>query len=132
MWLVSRLTVSANASTLVQHTEPVKSLRNTATATDSVRERINVSAAEAPDDVVNRFITAAGVTVEVKTGETVDPLNCSAAEAEAIRNLASIYCVCRITGGSAQGPSFRVGDPDCQQIQQLHFWPHWKQPAISA
>jgi flagellar hook-associated protein FlgK len=75
-----------------------------------VRERINVSAAEAPDDVVNRFITAAGVTVETETGESVDPLNCSKAEAEAIRNLAAIYCACRITGGSAQGLSFRVGD----------------------
>ena len=75
-----------------------------------VRERINVSAAEAPDDVVNRFITAAGVTVEVETGESVDPSNCSSAEAEAIRNLAAIYCACRITGGSAQGLSFRVGD----------------------
>lgn len=77
---------------------------------DSVRERINVSAAEAPDDVVNRFITAAGVTVEIETGESVDPSNCSGAQAEAIRNLAAIYCACRITGGSAQGLSFRVGD----------------------
>lgn len=75
-----------------------------------VRERINVSAADAPDDVVNRFITAAGVTVEVEIGETVDPTNCSKAQAEAIRNLAAIYCACRITGGSAQGLSFRVGD----------------------
>jgi hypothetical protein len=77
---------------------------------NSVRERINVSAVEAPDDVVNRFITAAGVAVQVETGETVDPSNCSGVEAEAIRNLAAIYCACRITGGSAQGLSFRVGD----------------------
>lgn len=75
-----------------------------------VRERINVSAADAPDDVVNRFITATGVTVEVEIGESVDPSSCSDAEAEAIRNLAAIYCACRITGGSAQGLSFRVGD----------------------
>jgi hypothetical protein len=59
---------------------------------------------------VHRFITAAGVTVEVEIGETVDPTNCSKAQAEAIRNLAAIYCACRITGGSAQGLSFRVGD----------------------
>lgn len=75
-----------------------------------VRERINVSAADAPDDVVNRFITATGVTVEVEIGESVDPSSCSDAEAEAIRNLAAIYCACRITGGSAQGLSFQVGD----------------------
>jgi flagellar hook-associated protein FlgK len=75
-----------------------------------VRERINVSATEAPDDVVNRFITAGAVTVETQTGSTVDPADCTKAEAEAIRNLAAIYCACRITGGSAQGLNFRVGD----------------------
>ena len=77
---------------------------------ESVRERINVSAAECPDDVVNRFITDATETIEVETELTIDPTNCTATEAVAIRNLAAIYCACRITGGSAQGLSFRVGD----------------------
>ena len=77
---------------------------------ESVRERINVSAAEAPDDVVNRFIDAAAVTVGLEIGEDVDASDCTSAEAEAIRNLAAIYCACRITGGSAAGLSFRVGD----------------------
>ena len=77
---------------------------------ESVRERINVSAAECPDDVVNRFIIDATETIEVETGLTIDPVNCTAAEAVAIRNLAAIYCACRITGGSASGLSFRVGD----------------------
>ena len=77
---------------------------------ESVRERINVSAAEAPDDVVNRFIDAAAVTVGLEIGEDVDASDCTSAQAEAIRNLAAIYCACRITGGSAAGLSFRVGD----------------------
>ena len=77
---------------------------------ESVRERINVSAAEVPDDVVNRFISAAAVTVGLEIGEDVDASDCTSAEAEAIRNLAAIYCACRITGGSAAGLSFRVGD----------------------
>ena len=77
---------------------------------ESVRERINVSAAEAPDDVVNRFISAAAVTVGLEIGEDVDASDCTSAQAEAIRNLAAIYCACRITGGSAAGLSFRVGD----------------------
>jgi len=77
---------------------------------ENVRERINVNAAEAPDDVVNRFITDAAVTVESETGLEIDPANCTDAEAVAIRNLAAIYCACRITGGSAAGLSFRVGD----------------------
>jgi hypothetical protein len=77
---------------------------------ESVRERINVSAAECPDDVVNRFITDATETIEIETGLTIDLTNCTAQEAVAIRNLAAIYCACRITGGSASGMSFRVGD----------------------
>lgn len=77
---------------------------------ESVRERINVNAAEAPDDVVNRFTSDAAVTVESETGIEIDPANCTDAEAVAIRNLAAIYCACRITGGSAAGLSFRVGD----------------------
>ena len=77
---------------------------------DGVRERINVSAAECPDDVVNHFITDATETIEIETGLTIDPTNCTATEAVAIRNLAAIYCACRITGGSASGLSFRVGD----------------------
>lgn len=75
-----------------------------------VRERINVSAAQCPDDVVNRFITHATATVNKHTGLNIDPGNCTDAEETAIGNLAAIYCACRITGGSASGLSFRVGD----------------------
>ena len=77
---------------------------------EEVRERINVSAAEAPDDVVTRFIVDATETIELETGLTIDYTNCTSQEAVAIRNLAAIYCACRITGGSASGLSFRVGD----------------------
>jgi len=77
---------------------------------DSVRERINVSAAQAPDDVVNRFIQDAAETIEIETGLTIDPTNCTAIEAVAIRNLAAVYTGCRVTEGSASGLSFRVGD----------------------
>ena len=77
---------------------------------DSVRERINVSAAQAPDDVVNRFITRATVIIKTETGLTIDSSNCSEEQEVAVGNLAAIYCACRITGGSASGLSFRVGD----------------------
>jgi len=77
---------------------------------ESVRERINVSAAQAPDDVVNRFVVDACETIELETGLTIDPADCTSQEAVAIRNLAAIYCACRITQGSASGLSFSVGD----------------------
>lgn len=77
---------------------------------EEVRERINVSAAEAPDDVVTRLIVVATATVETETGLTINYSDCISQEAVAIRNLATIYCACRINGGSASGLSFRVGD----------------------
>jgi len=77
---------------------------------ESVRERINVSAAECPDDVVERFITDAAKTIEIETDLTIDPTDCTDQEAVAIRNLAAIYCACRVTGGSSSGLAFRVGD----------------------
>ena len=76
----------------------------------SVRDRINVSAAEAPDNAVSQFIADAAETVALEAGIDVDPEDCSAQEAVAIRNLADIYCAARVTGGSASGLSFRVGD----------------------
>ena len=76
----------------------------------SVRERINISAVECLDDVVTRFIVDATETVELETGLIIDYTNCTAQEAVAIRNLAAIYCAARVTGGSASGLSFSVGD----------------------
>jgi hypothetical protein len=76
----------------------------------SVRDRINISAAEAPDSVVTQFIADATETVAIETGLVIDPANCTTQEAVAIRNLAAIYCATRVTGGSASGLSFKVGD----------------------
>jgi len=77
---------------------------------EGVRERINVSVAQCPDDVVTRFIVKATATVKLETGLTIDYTNCTDEEEVAIGNVAAIYCACRITGGSASGLSFRVGD----------------------
>lgn len=87
-----------------------KNVRMVNVTPESVRERINVSAAEASDDVVNHFIIDATETIEIETGLTIDPTNCTPIEAVAIRNLAAVYTGCRITGGSASGLSFRIGD----------------------
>lgn len=77
---------------------------------DSVRKRVNLTAADVPDDVVNQFIQDAAETIELETGLSIDPSNCTEQQAVPIRNLAAIYCVCRVSGGSASGLSFRVGD----------------------
>jgi len=71
---------------------------------------VNLTAADVPDDVVNQFIQDAAETIELETGLSIDPSNCTEQQAVPIRNLAAIYCVCRVSGGSASGLSFRVGD----------------------
>lgn len=77
---------------------------------DSVRKRVNLTAVDVPDDVANQFIQDAVETIEIETDLSIDPANCTTAQAVPIRNLAAIYCACKVTGGSASGLSFRVGD----------------------
>jgi len=75
-----------------------------------IRERVDLTEADVPDATVLRFAKAAAITVGLELEKTVDYQNCSDQEAEAIRNIAAVYCACKVTGGSASGLSFRVGD----------------------
>jgi len=77
---------------------------------DDVRDVINVSSAEVPDTKVLKMIKRAEVTLELETGKEIDYSNCTDAEKEFITVLAAIYAICYLTGGSAVGLSFSVGD----------------------
>ena len=77
---------------------------------DDVRDVINVSQADVPDSKIVKMIKRAEVTLELETGKEIDYNNCSDAEKEFITVLAAIYAVCYLTGGSAVGLSFSVGD----------------------
>jgi len=79
-------------------------------AVDDVRDVINVSSAEVPDAKVLKMIKRAEVTLELETDKEIDYSNCTDAEKEFITVLAAIYAVCYLTGGSAVGLSFSVGD----------------------
>ena len=81
-----------------------------AVTAQEIRERVNLTEADVPDETVLRFAKAAAVTVGLELEKAVDYLDCGDEEAEAIRNIAAVYCACKITGGSASGLSFRVGD----------------------
>ncbi|MEM2108296.1 MAG: hypothetical protein QXL10_03320 [Candidatus Bathyarchaeia archaeon] len=75
-----------------------------------IRERVNLTENDIPDATVLRFAKAAAVTVGLELEKTVDYVDCTEEEAEAIRNIAAVYCACKVTGGSASSLSFRVGD----------------------
>ena len=77
---------------------------------DDVRDVINVTSEEVPDDKILKMIKLAEVTLELETDKTVDGSNCSDAEKEFITVLSAVYAICYLTGGSAVGLSFSVGD----------------------
>ncbi len=85
---------------------------------DDVRDVINVSSAEVPDAKVLKMIKRAEVTLELETGESIDYSNCTEAEKEFITVLAAIYAICYLTGGSAVGLSFSVGDQNVSVLSK--------------
>ena len=77
---------------------------------DDVRDVINVSPADIPDSKIVKMIKRAEVTLELELGREIDYADCSEAEKEFITLLAAIYAICYLTGGSALGLNFSVGD----------------------
>ena len=77
---------------------------------DMVRDRLNLTANDAEDAKVVEMIEDATATIELETGLSIDYTSCSEAEAAAVKNLAAIYLLCHLSGGSAAGLNFSLGD----------------------
>ena len=75
-----------------------------------VRDTINVSATDIPDAKLQKMVKRAEVTLELELGKEIDYADCTEAEKEFITVLAAVYAICYLTGGSAVGLSFSVGD----------------------
>ena len=75
-----------------------------------MRDTINVSEADVPDVKLQKMVKRAEVTLELELGREIDYNDCSEAEKEFITLLAAVYAICYLTGGSAVGLSFTVGD----------------------
>jgi len=86
---------------------------------DDVRDVINVSSAEVPDAKVLKMIKRAEVTLELETSRDIDYADCTDAEKEFITVLAAIYVICYLTGGSAVGLSFSVGDQNVNVLGKV-------------
>ena len=85
---------------------------------DDVRDVINIGSTDIPDAKVSKMIKRAEVTLELETGESIDSNNCTDAEKEFITVLAAIYAICYLTGGSAVGLSFSVGDQNVNVLSK--------------
>ena len=77
-----------------------------------VRDTINLSQTDIPDAKLQKMIKRAEVTLELELGKEIDYADCTEAEKEFITLLAAVYAICYLTGGSAVGLSFSVGDQD--------------------
>lgn len=94
-----------------------------AVTADQIRRRLGLASADISDEDVQAFRDEATAFLSEEIGKTLDATNCTESEANAIRNLAAIYSYCKVTGGSAVGLDFSVGDlrvsPDAGK--QLEF-----------
>ncbi|MEM2147951.1 MAG: hypothetical protein QXJ94_05040 [Candidatus Bathyarchaeia archaeon] len=77
---------------------------------DDVRDVLGLSLTDIPDAKIEKMIKRAEVALELELEKDVDSQNCTDAEKEAITVLAAIYAICYLTGGSAVGLSFSIGD----------------------
>jgi hypothetical protein len=77
---------------------------------DDVRDVINISSADVSDAKITKMLKRAEITLELELGKEIDYQNCTDAEKEFMTVLAAIYSICYMTGGSAIGLSFSVGD----------------------
>jgi hypothetical protein len=75
-----------------------------------VRDTINISSADIPDDKIQKMINRAATTLALELGKQIDTEDCSESEKEFIVLLAAVYAICYLTGGSAVGLSYSVGD----------------------
>ena len=77
---------------------------------EDVRDTLHIIDSDIPDVQVLKMIKRATVALALELSKNIDYIECSEAEKEAITLLAAIYAVCYLTGGSAVGLNFRVGD----------------------
>jgi len=83
---------------------------------DRVRNRVNLSSSDIGDSVVTEFIVDACAEIELETGRTINYQNCENAEASCITDLAALYCLTYLAGGSTSGTSFTLGDLSVREI----------------
>ena len=86
-----------------------------AVSVEDVWDTLNVGASDIAEAKVHKMIQRATVTVGLEISATIDSSNCTDAQKEAITDLAAIYVVCFLSGGSAVGLNFSVGDLNISQ-----------------
>jgi hypothetical protein len=80
---------------------------------DIILARVGLTSAEAAGlaayNNVTKYVSEAAAWLADQSGVTLVPTSCSEAEANAIRNLAAIYCYNQATGTSSTGWTANIG-----------------------
>jgi len=85
---------------------------------ESVRDRLNLTAADIPDAVLEGMISDAAAALGLELGYEIHVDNRGEAEAAAVKNLAAIYALCHLSGGSAAGLNFNLGDLRVEAVEK--------------
>ena len=86
---------------------------------NDVRDVINISSTDISNEKLLKMIKRAQVMLELELGREIDYQDCSEAEKEFITILAAIYAICYLTGGSAVGLNFKVGDQNISFLENI-------------
>lgn len=77
---------------------------------EDIRDTLNLKDSDISDAKVLKMIKRAAVALGLELSADIDYQNCTDAQKEAITLLAAIYAICYLTGGSAIGLNFSIGD----------------------
>lgn len=80
-----------------------------AVTVDQIRKRLGLTEADVSSEDVIMFRNEAAAFLNEETGEIIDPTDCSLSEANAVVNLAAIYCYLKVTGAGATGWTVNLG-----------------------
>ena len=85
---------------------------------DDVRDTININSADISDSKISKMLKRAEVTLGLELGKEINYNGCTDAEKEFITLLAAVYAICYLTGGSAVGLSFSIGDQNVNVLSK--------------
>lgn len=89
---------------------------------DEVRARFHFDETTDIDNTqVGLFLDEAVAILSHAIGVTLVKTDCTELQANALRNLAALYCYCWVTGGSAAGLNFSIGDINISESSQKTF-----------
>ena len=86
---------------------------------EDVRDVLNVDSSDISDAKVTKMLKRAAVALSLELSLEIDYADCTDAQKEAITLLAALYLVCFLTGGSAVGLNFSVGDLSTSNTSNL-------------